>query len=129
MVHTLYHVKTVGSLPLETLKEMLSEEDYRKCASSPHIGKTRFKMTTDVFIAFFFRVVHQFLHLILHCEVYCLAIMFESILMLIPLCSLQQEIVEVVDDAARKYYDEIVKEDRSDTTATAVMRAAARSKQ
>jgi hypothetical protein len=55
--------------------------------------------------------------------------MFESILMLIALCPLQQEIAEATDDAARKYYDEATKEDRSDTAVTAVMRAAAKSKQ
>jgi hypothetical protein len=129
MVHTLYHVKALGSLPLETLKEMLSKEDYRKCASSPHIGKTWFKMKIDVFIAFLFRVGPKSLHLILHCKVLCLAIMFESILMLIALCPLQQEIAEAADDAARKYYDEIAKEDRSDTAVTVVMRAAARSRE
>ena len=100
MVHTLYHVKAVGSLLPKTLKEMLSEEDYNKCASSPHIAKTWFKMTTNVFIAFLFRVGPKSLHLIIHCEVYCLIIMFESIQMLIVLCPLQQEIVEAVDDAA-----------------------------
>jgi hypothetical protein len=129
MVHTLYRVKALGALPLETLKEMLSEEDYSKCASSPHIAKTWFKMTTDVVIAFFFRVGPKSLHLIIHCEVYCLAIMFESIQMLIALCPLQQEIAEAADDAARKYYDDTAKEDRSDTAITALMRAAARSKQ
>jgi hypothetical protein len=42
---------------------------------------------------------------------------------------LQQEIVEASDDAARKYYDETPKDDRSDTEVTAVMRAAAKTKQ
>jgi hypothetical protein len=129
MVHTPYRGKALGSLPLETLKEMLNEEDYRKCASSPHIGKTWFKMTIDVFIAFLFRVGPKSLHLILYCEVYCLAIMFESILMLITLCPLQQEIAEAADDVARKYYDETAKKDRSDTAITVVMRAATRSRQ
>jgi hypothetical protein len=41
---------------------------------------------------------------------------------------LQQEIAEASDDAARKYYDEIPKEERSDTEVTAVMRAAAKTK-
>jgi hypothetical protein len=36
---------------------------------------------------------------------------------------------EAVDDAARKYYDEIAKEDRSDTAVTTVMKATARSMQ
>jgi phosphoenolpyruvate synthase/pyruvate phosphate dikinase len=41
---------------------------------------------------------------------------------------LQQEIAEALDDAARKYYDETPKEERSDTEVTAVMRAAAKTK-
>ena len=116
MVHTLYHIKALGALLLKTLKEMHSEEDYSKCASSPYIAKTWFKMTTNVFIAFHFRVGPKSLHLIIHCEVYCLAIIFESIQMFIVLCPLQQEIAKAVDDVARKYYDETTKEDRSDTT-------------
>jgi hypothetical protein len=48
--------------------------------------------------------------------------------MLVPLCDLQQEIAEASNDAARKYYDEIPKEERSDTSVTAVMIAAAKSK-
>jgi hypothetical protein len=42
---------------------------------------------------------------------------------------LQQEIAEASDDAARKYYDETPKEDRSDEGVTAAMRSAAKSKQ
>jgi len=42
---------------------------------------------------------------------------------------LQQEIAEAADVAARKYYEETAKEDWSDTAVTAVMRAAAKSKQ
>jgi hypothetical protein len=129
MIHTLYRIKALGSLPLKTLKEMLSKEDYMKCTNSPHIGKTWFKMTTDVFIDFLFWVGPKSLYLTLHCEVYCLAIMFESILMLIVLCPLQQEIEEAADDAARKYYDETTKDDRSDTAITVVMKAAAKNKQ
>jgi hypothetical protein len=55
--------------------------------------------------------------------------MFESILMFFALCPLQQEIAEAADDAARKYYDETAKEDRSDTTVTVLMRAAAKTRQ
>jgi hypothetical protein len=50
-------------------------------------------------------------------------------LILIPICQFQQEIAEASDDAARKYYEETPKEDRSDAAVTAVMRAAARTKQ
>jgi hypothetical protein len=86
-------------------------------------------MTTDVFIAFLFRVGPKSLHLFLHCEVYYLAIIDDSILMLITLCPLQQEIAEAADDAVRKYYDETTKEDRSDTAITTLMRAAAKTRQ
>jgi hypothetical protein len=55
--------------------------------------------------------------------------MFVCILMLISICHFQQEIAEASDDAAGKYYEETPKEDRSDAVVTAVMRAAARSKQ
>jgi hypothetical protein len=41
---------------------------------------------------------------------------------------LQQEIVEASDDAARKYYDETPKEERSDTEVTPVMRATIKTK-
>ena len=129
MIHTLYRVKALGSLPLETLKEMLSEEDYRRCASSPHISKTWFKMTTDVFIAFLYQVGPNSFHCILHSGAHSRAIMFKSRQMLIALCPLQQEIAEAADVAARKYYEETAKEDWSDTDATALMRAAAKSKQ
>jgi hypothetical protein len=42
---------------------------------------------------------------------------------------LQQEIAEASDDAAKKYYDETPKEDRSDEGVTTAMRSAAKSKQ
>jgi hypothetical protein len=42
---------------------------------------------------------------------------------------LQQEIAEASDDAARKYYEETPKKDKSDEGVTATMRSAARSKQ
>ena len=48
--------------------------------------------------------------------------------MLVTQCQFQQEIGEASNDAARKYYDETPKEDRSDTGVTAMMRAAARLK-
>ena len=108
---------------------MLSEEDFKRCASSPHISKTWFKMTIDVFIAFLFRVGPKSHHSILYCEAYCFANMFESIQMLIALCPLQQEIAEAADDAARKYYEETAKEDWSDSAITTLMRAATRTKQ
>jgi hypothetical protein len=48
--------------------------------------------------------------------------------MLIIHCHLQQEIGEASDDAARKYYDEIPMEDRTDTGVTTAMRAAAKTR-
>jgi hypothetical protein len=47
-------VKAVGSQPLESFKEMLTKEEYQRCESNPQLGKTWFKLTTDIFIAFFF---------------------------------------------------------------------------
>ena len=48
--------------------------------------------------------------------------------MLVIQCQFQQEIGEASNDAARKYYDETPKEDKSDAGVTATMRAAARLK-
>jgi hypothetical protein len=62
MVHTLHRVKGVGSLTLESLKDMLIEEEHRKCATSPHIEKTWYKMTSDVFVAFFFWIIFLLSH-------------------------------------------------------------------
>jgi hypothetical protein len=50
MVHTLHRVKAVGSMPLESFKDLLTEEEFRKCASNPHLGKAWFKLTSEVFI-------------------------------------------------------------------------------
>ena len=35
---------------------MLIEEEYKNCASSLHIKKTWYKMISDVFVAFLYRV-------------------------------------------------------------------------
>ena len=48
--------------------------------------------------------------------------------MLVTQCQFQREIREASDDAARKYYDETPKEDRSDASVTTAMRVAARLK-
>jgi hypothetical protein len=85
-------------------------------------------MTSDVFVAFFFRVIFLLSHsfpLIHHCQGSCLTCIF----MLIPICHFQQEIAEAYDDAARKYYEETPKEDRNDATVTTVMRHAAKTRQ
>jgi hypothetical protein len=71
MVHTLHQVKALDCQPLESLKDLVTEEEYRKCAISLHIGKTWFKLTIDVFVAIFFWVIflfHHFIHLIFHCQ-------------------------------------------------------------
>jgi hypothetical protein len=84
MVHTLHRVKGVGSLILESLKAMLTEEEHRKCATSPHIEKTWYKKTSDVFVAFLFWVIFLLSHsspLIHYYQGSCLAFM----LMLFPI--------------------------------------------
>jgi hypothetical protein len=49
-------VKAFGSQPLESFKEMLTPDEYRKCESNPQLGKTWFNLTTDVFVSFLFWV-------------------------------------------------------------------------
>ena len=55
--------------------------------------------------------------------------MFASILMPVQVCHFQQEITEASDDVVKKYYEEIIKDNRSNTTIIAIMKATARSKQ
>jgi hypothetical protein len=49
--------------------------------------------------------------------------------MFVPLIHLQQEIAEALDDATRKYYEETPEKDRTTLGVTAVMRAAAKTRQ
>jgi hypothetical protein len=49
MVHTLHRVKAVGNMPLDSFKDLLTKEEFRKCASNPHLGKAWFKLTSEVF--------------------------------------------------------------------------------
>jgi hypothetical protein len=56
IVHTLHRVKAFGSQPLESFKEILTPDEYRKYESNPQLGKTWFNLTTDVFVSFLFRV-------------------------------------------------------------------------
>jgi hypothetical protein len=49
--------------------------------------------------------------------------------MFVLLIHLQQEIAEASDDAARKYYEETPEQERTGLGVTAVMRAAAKTKQ
>ena len=53
-VHTLHRVKAVGCQPLESFKEMLMADEYRKCESNSQLGKTWYNLTTHVFISFLF---------------------------------------------------------------------------
>jgi hypothetical protein len=55
-------------------------------------------------------------------------ILFWFLMFVLPL-HLQQEIAEASDDAARKYYEEIPKVERTSPGVTTVMRAAAKTKQ
>ena len=48
--------------------------------------------------------------------------------MLVNHCQFQQEIGEASDDVVRKYYNETLKEDRSDIDVTTTMKAAAKTK-
>ena len=131
MVHILHHVKSVGCMPLESLKIWLTEEEFKKCANSPYVGKTWYPLLSDVFIALLFRVIILLkpnYHLISCGLASEFAISLGSILMLLIHCHLQQEIGEASDDVARKYYDETPKEEWSDPAVTAAMRAAAKLK-
>jgi hypothetical protein len=56
IVHTLHQIKAFGSQPLESFKEMLTLDEYRKCESNQQLGKTWFNLTTDVFVSILFRV-------------------------------------------------------------------------
>jgi hypothetical protein len=49
--------------------------------------------------------------------------------MFVPLIHLQQEIAKASDEAATKYYDETLVEETSGSGVTALMRAAAKTKQ
>jgi hypothetical protein len=69
VVHTLHRVKAVGSQPLESFKDLFTEEEFRRCSQSPHSRKIWFKLTTNVFVAFFFSVIYKLNHS-------CIIIMF-----------------------------------------------------
>jgi hypothetical protein len=56
IVHILHRVKAFGNQPLESFKEMLTPDEYRKCESNQQLGKTWFNLTTDVFVSFLFQV-------------------------------------------------------------------------
>jgi hypothetical protein len=120
-------VKSVGSQPLENFKDLLTEEEYWRCQSNLQLGKTWFKMTTDVFISYLFRVRFNVKA----------SVMFSTLLhsypsfifMIVIFIDLQQEIADASNDAARKFYEETEEADRIVPGVTAVMRAAAKAKQ
>ena len=56
LVHILYRVKAIGMQHLESLKDLITDEECKKCKSSKMLGKTWFNLTTDVFIVFLFKV-------------------------------------------------------------------------
>ena len=95
-MHILHRIKAVDCQPLESLKDLLTKEVYEKYTNNLHIGKTWFKLTTNVFVAFLFQVLfllHHPIHAMLGfiCptqEGSYLAILCESILMLASLSSL-----------------------------------------
>ena len=58
MVHTLHWIKAIGLQPLESFKDMLTTKDYQKYVSYPMHGKTWYPLTTNVFVSFFFQIVH-----------------------------------------------------------------------
>ena len=127
MVHTLHRVKGLGSLSLDSLKDLLTEEEYKKCVMSPHIERTWYKMTSDVFVSFLFRVIFLLLHFdpLNHLQIGSYPAFIPC---LILVCYFQQEIAEASDDAARKYYEDTPKDERNDAAVTALMRHAAKSK-
>lgn len=47
MVYTFHRVKTVGSMLLNSFKDLLTEEEFRKCASNPHLGKAWYMLTSE----------------------------------------------------------------------------------
>jgi hypothetical protein len=56
LVHILHHVKATGLQPLDTLKDLLMDDKYKKYKSSKMLGKTWFDLITNVFVAFLFRI-------------------------------------------------------------------------
>jgi hypothetical protein len=96
MVHTLHRVKAMGSMPLESSKDLFIEEEFRKCANNLHLKKAWFKLTSEVFILYFFWVIfilqhsfHSFLPYIFpSLKGSSHAFSYASTLMLVPLCSL-----------------------------------------
>jgi hypothetical protein len=131
MVHILHHVKATRIQPLESLKDLLTKEEYKKYKSSPMRGKTWLNLTSDVFVAFLLWIRNTlfFQHYsmisleilsIVQCYLECLTCQITT--------SLQQQIVEASDEAARKYVEKTPEAEKSDSGVTAFMKAAAKNK-
>jgi hypothetical protein len=56
MVHTLHRIKAIRTQPIESFKDLLSEDEYQKCLNNPKKSKTWYKMTAEVFVSFLFWV-------------------------------------------------------------------------
>jgi hypothetical protein len=119
-------VRAIGIQPLESFKDLLMEEEYKKCKSSPMRGKTWFDLTSNVFVTFLFRVrdallFQHFTFIALEilspvqCYLECLTCQATA--------TLQQEIAEASDEAARKYVEDTPVDKKSDFGITATMRA------
>jgi hypothetical protein len=128
MVHTLHRIKATGMQPLESFKEMLTKDEYRKCQTNPMRSKTWYQLTSEVFVSFLFRVSNEYIldYNLMNANLVYVSNLLESILTFSKFY--QQDISEASDEAARKYIEETDKEDRSDAEITAVMREAAKAK-
>jgi hypothetical protein len=134
IVHTLHRVKACGTQPLESFKEILTNEEYQKCRTNPMRGKVWYFLTLEVFVSFLFRVSKtsedylssyfalQF-PVLIHIPIYDIGLYFK---VLFPLE--QQEIAEASDEAAQRYMEDTPEGERTDAGITAAMRAAAKTK-
>jgi hypothetical protein len=94
-------------------------------------GKTWFDVTSDVLVAFLFQVRNTLLfqhYSIISLEILCIIQCYLECLTCQTTTSLQQEIIEAIDEAARKYVEETLEAERSDFGVTVVMSAATKSK-
>jgi hypothetical protein len=131
MVHILHHVKATRIQPLESLKGLLTKEEYKKYKSSPMRGKTWLNLTSDVFVAFLLWIRNTlfFQHYsMISLEILSIVQCYLECLTCQATTSLQQEMAEASDEATKKYAEEIPENERSDSGVMAVMRAAAKNK-
>jgi hypothetical protein len=95
------------------------------------VERTWFSLTTNVFVAFLFQIRnavglqhYSFIALEIPSLVQC----YLECLIRQATAFLQQEITEVFDEAARKFVDETLEDERNDSRVTIVMRATTKSK-